>query len=150
MKRLHRSNRLWLVTAGFAAMIIWSYHGTEVKLGELLGGEGMRQMAAYLARLFPPDLSAGALRDAGIGAVETFAISFVGSIIAVFIALPLSLSTARTLLYRGILYEGQRLSPLSKMLRVTVYASAKGLLNLLRTIPEPNTRRRNRPSGSDQ
>ncbi len=117
-------------------MIIWSYHGTEVKLGELLGGEGMRQMAAYLARLFPPDLSAGALRDAGIGAVETFAISFVGSIIAVFIALPLSLSTARTLLYRGILYEGQRLSPLSKMLRVTVYASAKGLLNLLRTIPE--------------
>jgi len=126
----------WLVALGFVLLIVWSYQGTRVDLGSLLGGEGLRQMAGYFAKLFPPDLSSTALRDAGVGAVETFAISFVGSILAVCIALPLALLTSRTMLYRGILYEGRRLSTASRVLRVGVYAAAKALLNVLRTIPE--------------
>jgi phosphonate transport system permease protein len=126
----------WLVASGFVLLIVWSYQGIRVDLGSLLGGEGLRQMAGYFAKLFPPDLSSTALRDAGVGAVETFAISFVGSILAVCIALPLALLTSRTMLYRGILYEGRRLSTASRALRVGVYAAAKALLNVLRTIPE--------------
>ncbi|MFQ5521042.1 MAG: phosphonate ABC transporter, permease protein PhnE, partial [Candidatus Methylomirabilia bacterium] len=136
MEQTRRSVLPWLVSAGFAALIVWSGYGEEVDLGGLLGAEGLRQMLAYVARLFPPDFSAPVVREAAAGAVETFAISFVGSLLAVAIALPLSVLTTRTILYRGILYEGGRLGPGNRSLRIGVYALAKGLLNLLRTIPE--------------
>lgn len=131
-----RSLGPWLVSAGFIALVLWSYAGTQVNPVELLGGEGRKQMATYLGKLFPPDLSTKTVTGAGIGAVETFAISFLGSLLAVLIALPLAILTARTLLYQGILYEGRRLSPASKGFRIGVYAMAKGTLNVLRTIPE--------------
>jgi phosphonate transport system permease protein len=124
------------MTAGFVALILWSYRGAQVDLASLLGGEGRSQMAAYVVRLFPPDLSAKVLWGAATGAVETFAISFLGSLLAVGLALPLAVLTTRSLLYRGILYEGQRLSRPSWAVRIGLYAGAKALLNLLRTIPE--------------
>ena len=126
----------WLTLAGFTILIAWSYRGTGVDLGSLLGGEALRQMAAYVVRLFPPDLSPATLRGAAVGAVETFAISFLGSLLAICLALPLSLLTTRTLLYQGILYEGHTLSRASLMFRVGVCVAGKALLRLLRTIPE--------------
>ena len=133
-----RPNRAWAlwVSAGFAALLVWSWHGTRVDLASLFGGEGMRQIAAYVGKLFPPDLSRATLRDVGAGAVETFAISLIGSLLSVCIALPLSLLATRTLLYRGILFEGRPPGPAARVLRVAVYASGKAALNLLRTIPE--------------
>ncbi len=125
-----------LVSAGFAALIIWSYRGSGIDLGTLFGAEGLQQIGLYIAKLFPPDLSARALREAGVGAVETFAISFAGSVLAVCLALPLALFTTRSLLYRGVLYEGRAMPPAARALRVGIYAGAKALLNLLRTIPE--------------
>ena len=126
----------WLTLAGFTILIAWSYRGTGVDLGSLLGGEALRQMAAYVVRLFPPDLSPATLREAAVGAVETFAISFLGSLLAICLALPLSLLTTRTLLYQGILYEGHTLSRASLMFRVGVCVAGKALLRVLRTIPE--------------
>ena len=125
-----------LVSAGFAALIVWSYRGTGIDLDQLFGAEGLRQIGVYVTKLFPPDLSTGALREAGIGAVETFAISFAGSVLAACIALPLALLTTRSLLYRGVLFEGQRMGVGVRLLRVGIYAAAKAVLNLLRTIPE--------------
>ena len=125
-----------LRSAGFVALIVWSYHGTGADPGQLFGQEGLRQIALYLAGLFPPDLSSSALRDAGVGAVETFAISFVGSVLSLCIALPLALFTTRSMLYQGILYEGGQMPRSKRARRVGVYAAAKALLNLLRTIPE--------------
>ncbi len=126
---------LW-VGAGFVALLVWSWHGTRVDLGTLLGGEGLRQIASYTGRLFPPDLSAAMLRDAGAGAVETLAISLIGSLLSVCIALPLGVLATRTLLYRGILFEGRALGPGARTLRVALYALGKAVLNVLRTIPE--------------
>jgi len=126
----------WLVTGGFVALVVWSGLGIQVDVGALVGGEGRHQMAVYVKKLFPPDLSAPMLREALVGAIETFAISFVGSLLAVLIALPLSVLTTRTILYRGILYAGRRLGSGEKGFRVGVYASAKAVLNVLRTIPE--------------
>ena len=126
----------WLTLAGFTILIAWSYRGTGVDLGSLLGGEALRQMAAYVVRLFPPDLSPATLREAAVGAVETFAISFLGSLLAICLALPLSLLTTRTLLYQGILYEGHTLSRASLRFRVGVCVAGKTLLRVLRTIPE--------------
>lgn len=126
----------WVASAGVGLLIAWSYYGTQVDPGALFGEEGRHQIATYVAKLFPPDLSAKTLRDAAAGAVETFAISFVGSLLAVVVALPLSVLTTRSLLYRGVLYEGRRLGPVSKSARLAVYVMAKAVLNVLRTIPE--------------
>ena len=133
-----RPGRAWAlwVSAGFAALLLWSWRGTGVDLGSLFGREGLRQIATYVGKLFPPDIAAATLRDAGAGALETFAISLIGSLLSVCIALPLSLLATRTLLYRGILYEGRRLDPGARALRVSLYSLGKALLNLLRTIPE--------------
>jgi phosphonate transport system permease protein len=128
--------RGWLVSAGIVGLVLWSYRGTGVDLGQLIGPEGLRQIAVYVGGLFPPDLSWAALRDAGTGAVETFAISLVGSVLAVGIALPLALLTARTLLYHGVLFEVRPPALGARALRIGTYAGAKALLNLLRTIPE--------------
>ena len=126
----------WATAAGAIALVLWSARGTQVDLGTLLGDEAVRQIATYVAKLFPPDLSAAAVAAAGRGALETFAISFVGSMLSVAIALPLALLTMRTLLYRGILYERRELGALRRVAGVAVFAGAKALLNVLRTIPE--------------
>ena len=130
-----RTWALW-TAAGFAVLLIWSWQGTRVDLPSLLGGEGLRQIALYVGKLFPPDLSAGTLREAGTGAIETFAISLIGSLLSVCIALPLSALATRTLLYRGILFEGRPPRPLARALGIAAYAAGKATLNLLRTIPE--------------
>ncbi|MBI2527724.1 MAG: phosphonate ABC transporter, permease protein PhnE [Candidatus Rokubacteria bacterium] len=126
----------WLTLAAGAGLVAWSYQGTEVDLRGLLAGEAAGQMVAYVARLFPPDLSRAALASDAQGAVETFAISFVGSLLAVGLALPLSLVATRTLLYRGVLYESRRLSPAARLGRMAVCAAGRALLAFLRTIPE--------------
>lgn len=126
---------LW-VGAGMAALIVWSSHGTQVDLGTLASAEAWRQMWTYAARLFPPDLSAAAVRDAANGAVETFAISLLGSLLAALIGLPLSLLATRTLLFRGILYEARPLPATEKAVRVALFGAAKAILNVLRTVPE--------------
>jgi phosphonate transport system permease protein len=130
-----RAFPLW-IGAGFAALLVWSWHGTGVDPAALFGREGLGQIAAYVLKLFPPDLSAHALRDAARGAVETFAISLIGSLLSVGMAVPLSLLATRTLLYRGILFEGRPPGPGARALRVALYAAGKATLRVLRTIPE--------------
>ncbi|MBI2204073.1 MAG: phosphonate ABC transporter, permease protein PhnE [Candidatus Rokubacteria bacterium] len=131
-----RAPASWAIAAAAVALVVWSAHGAGVDFVTLFGGEAIRQIGLYVARLFPPDLSPVALRAAAVGAVETFAISFVGSLLSVMIALPLAIATMRTLLYRGALYEGQQLHASRRLAGVAVYAAAKAILNVLRTIPE--------------
>ena len=133
-----RPGRAWALwtSAGFAVLLVWSWRGAGVDLATLFGRDGLSQIAVYVGKLFPPDLSAATLREALRGAVETFAISLIGSLLSVCIALPLSLLATRTLLYRGILFEGRPLGPGGRALRVALFACGKAALNLLRTIPE--------------
>jgi phosphonate transport system permease protein len=138
MATLARSNRRGTAWIGGAALVllVWSYHGAGIEPATLFGGEALRQIATYVVRLFPPDLSAPAVRDAAAGAVETFAISLVGSVLSVAIALPLSVVACRTMLFRGILYEARPLGRVERTVRVGAFALAKSVLNVLRTIPE--------------
>jgi len=131
--------RPWLALwapAGAIVLIVWSSRGTQVDVGALTSVEAWREMWAYASRLFPPDLSGAAVRDAAQGAIETFAISLVGSVLAVLIGLPLSLFASRTLLFRGLLYEARPLPRLEKTARLTIFGTAKAVLNVLRTVPE--------------
>jgi phosphonate transport system permease protein len=92
-------------------------------------------MAAYVRKLFPPDLSTPMLLEAARGAAETFAISIAGTSLALVIAFPLSFLATRTMLFGGILYAREELG-WRRQPRVALYVAAKSALNLLRTIPE--------------
>jgi phosphonate transport system permease protein len=134
--RAARATTGWLFAVGMFALVLWSWRGTGVDFRTLLSPEGLGQIGVYIDRLFPPDLSAATLGDAGVGAAETFAISLVGSVLAVVIALPMSFLITRTVLFEGVLYEGGRLGPLSKALRLAAYTLGKTVLAVLRTVPE--------------
>ena len=99
----------WVGAAAAAGLVAWSLGGTGVDLLALLSPEGLGQMATYARRLFPPDLSAATLREAGAGALETFAISLVGTCLAAAIAVPLAFLATRTVLFSGILYAREDL-----------------------------------------
>ncbi len=124
----------WLGWAALAGALLWSYRGTAADIGAVLGPEGLAQMAAYGRRLFPPDLSAPLLREVAIGASETFAISFLGTLLAVLIAFGLVFFASANLAFAGLLFEMER--PVVRGLRLLLYGTARGLLNLLRTVPE--------------
>src|SRR5262249_15647323 len=126
----------WLTAAGLMALVAWSYQGTRIDLAALTSGEAVREIATYLGKLFPPDLSSPSLRGALAGAWETFAISLVGSVLSVCVAFPLALGATRTLLYRGVLYEGQTLSWPQRTFRIAVVAASKTVLAVFRTVPE--------------
>lgn len=117
-------------------LIIWSYRGTEVHLGQLFSRDSGGAILAYLGRLFPPDLSPAVLREAFWGSVETFAISFISTLMAAVIALSVVFFASRNLIYSGLLYEMEPTRSWSRSLRMVPYLIAKGLLNGLRTIPE--------------
>jgi len=120
--------------AALAGALIWSYRGTAADVTALLGPEGLARMGAYVRRLFPPDLSAPLLREVAASAAETFAISFLGTLLAVLIALGLTFFASANLAFSGLLFELER--PAVRAARLLIYGSARGLLNLLRTIPE--------------
>ena len=126
----------YLSLAVLGALIIWSYQGTQIHLGQLFSRDGGGQILAYIGRLYPPDFSAAVLREALRGAMETFAISFISTLMAAAIALSVVFFASRNLIYSGLLYEMEPARSWSRALRMVPHVMAKGLLNGLRTIPE--------------
>lgn len=121
----------WLGLASAGALVLWSARGTQVDLATLLSREALGQMATYARRLFPPDLSGPVLAEAAAGAVETFAISLVGTCLAAVIALPLAVAAARV-----AALDEQAGPRRHRWPRAALRATAKAVLNVLRTVPE--------------
>jgi phosphonate transport system permease protein len=118
------------------ALFIWSYYGSEIRLTDLFSREAGAQIFAYIAGLFPPDFSPDVIREAIRGTFETFAISFMGTLMAAMIALAIVFFASRNLIYSGLLYEMEPRRGSSLALRMVPYFLAKALLNCLRTVPE--------------
>ncbi|CEA06005.1 ABC transporter permease [Pseudomonas saudimassiliensis] len=114
MKR-HLEVLLWV--ALLLAAIIASFSWLQLDLAALFRGDGLAQMQQYAGSFFPPDTSAGWLRQIVDGALETLAISAIGTLLAALAGAGLSLLAAG------------RLGAVAKML-------ARLLLNALRSIPE--------------
>ena len=125
----------FLVPAGIAVLILWSWRGTHFDPVDLLGRDGRAQMLAYLRKLFPPDLSPHLLRQVLSWSLETFAISFMGTLLAVAIAFAFVFCASRNLAFSGVLFEADEARRPWRVLRVGLYLVAKGTLNLLRTVP---------------
>ncbi len=125
-----------LVLAGMLVFLVWSYRGAGIDLTQLFSRDGGEQILIYMTRLVPPDFSPTVLREAATGSVETFAISFMGTLMAVVIALAMVFFASRNLIYSGLLYEMEPKQGWRRGLRFLPYLVAKSLLNILRTIPE--------------
>jgi phosphonate transport system permease protein len=126
----------YLIVALLIALIVWSYRGSQVNLGDLFSREGGGQILAYVKKLFPPDFSPFTLQEALRGTIETFAISFVGTLMAAVIALAVVFFACRNLMYSGLLYEMEPREWWKRALRLVLYVSARSLLNMIRTVPE--------------
>jgi len=124
-----------MIVAGFFALIVWSYVGTEFSLRGLLGGDSATQIWNYVTKLFPPELSKDFVLKTGYWALETFAMSFLGTILAVVIALALVFFSSRNLMFAGLLFEMEGRRPWVRAFRTGLYLGAKSTLNLLRTVP---------------
>ncbi|PAU87757.1 phosphonate ABC transporter, permease protein PhnE [Pseudomonas sp. WN033] len=105
----------WLLLIGAAVSASFWY--LDMDLGGLLRGDSPQQMQAYALSFFPPDSSANWLRQISRGALETLAISAIGTLLAALLGAGLSLLAAG------------RLGRLAK-------AAARLLLNALRSVPE--------------
>jgi phosphonate transport system permease protein len=125
-----------LLLVAVLAFLVWSYRGAEIDLSQLFSRDGLGQILIYLAKLVPPDFSPNVLREAWKGTIETFAISFMGTLMAVAIALAIVFFASRNLIYSGLLYEMEPTQGWKRSARMIPYLAAKSLLNILRTIPE--------------
>ena len=120
----------------FLVFLIWSYRGAQIDLFQLFSRDSFEQILIYLKKLVPPDLSPEVLRETVKGTIETFAISFMGTILAVFIALSVVFFASRNLIFSGLLYEMEAKQGWRRSARMVPYLAAKSLLNILRTVPE--------------
>ncbi len=131
-------SRRWFLFAMAGAvgiLVWWSARGTGVDLTLLLW-EGPRAILSYATRLFPPDLRPEFLADTAVGALETLAISIMGSLLSMVVAFAVVFFASANLMYAGVLFEREQASSVRRGLRLSVYLVAKGLLNVLRSIPE--------------
>ncbi|WP_410952897.1 phosphonate ABC transporter, permease protein PhnE [Pseudomonas sp. S1(2024)] len=107
----------WLVLGAIVAAVMASFAYLELDLQALVGNGGLGQMGDYAGRFLHPDLSAGHLRAVAHGALETLAMSGLGTLLAMLLGMLLALPAA-----------GRFGWPLQ--------ACARLLLNALRAIPE--------------
>lgn len=125
-----------VVLGSILLFFLWSYRGAGIDLSQLFSADSAEQMLRYVKKLAPPDLSPAVLREAFKGTIETFAISFMGTLLAVAIALSIVFFASRNLIYSGLLYEMEPGQRWKRAARMIPYLAAKSLLNILRTVPE--------------
>ena len=106
-----------LLLGAIAVAVVASFAYLELDLRALVGNGGLGQMGEYAGRFLHPDLSAGHLRAVAHGALETLAMSGLGTLLAMLLGMLLALPAA-----------GRFGWPLQ--------ACARLLLNALRAIPE--------------
>jgi phosphonate transport system permease protein len=131
-----RSQAKNFLLVAVAAFFIWSTMAAEIDLTQLFSPDSFAQIVIYLKKLFPPDVSPAVLRETIKGTLETFAISFMGTLMAVAIAVSVVFFAARNLIYSGLLYEMEPRRGWSRAVRMMPYLGAKALLNIFRTVPE--------------
>ncbi|MBS7663405.1 phosphonate ABC transporter, permease protein PhnE [Pseudomonas lalucatii] len=100
-----------------AAAVLASFAYLGIDLAGLFAGDSPSQMASYAGAFLRPDFTAAHLRAIGSGAIETLAMSALGTLLAVLLGLLLALPAAGRL---GWLAHG----------------GARLLLNALRAVPE--------------
>jgi phosphonate transport system permease protein len=114
-----------------------SWHIAQIEPGLLFGAQGQRHIWTFLTGLFPPELSRAFLRLLVVPTLETVQISIMGTTLAIILGFPLALLATDRLCFAGIVYEMDgKASGWRRMVRRSLYLSARMLLNLCRSIPD--------------
>jgi phosphonate transport system permease protein len=111
-----------------------SFWKAEVDVRALVGVDGRAQVVRMVAEMVPPEMSISFLTLMAWPVVETLQISIMGMVIAISIAVPMSLFATSTLTWTGILHE--RDAAASRVLGFAPYAMARSALSVLRSVPE--------------
>lgn len=106
-----------VVSALIALLVAASFITLDLQLGALLTADARAKIAEFASGFAPPDFSPAFLERVARGAVETLAMSALGSLIAAVLGLLLAL-------------------PASRVTRPGLRRAARLLLNALRSIPE--------------
>lgn len=121
-------------------VVIVSAWISEVDPVTLFGGNARSQMWAFIVEGLPPDLSreyllGHSLRDGLLWAViETVAISIVGIVLAVAIAIPLALTGAANVTHRGAMHVDS--TPMQSTVGRGVYRTSHSIASFLRSVPD--------------
>lgn len=94
--------------------------------------KNLASMGRFASGLWPMELSTDFLKDVGKLILETLAISVVGTVLAIILALPLTVGALRL---RGEEYSGEN-RRVPWLARWTLYYLSRFTLNLFRGIPE--------------
>ncbi len=106
-----------LTSGALLAAVIASFAYLDIDFGSLFSGESAASMAGFVGSFFPPDLDPAFLRKAAYGAVQTFAVAMIGTLLAAAAGLLIALPAS-----------GRHGLAASRMSRF--------ILNLLRSVPE--------------
>ena len=88
--------------------VVASFAYLAVDWHQLFSGESMRLMARFVAEFFPPDLSPAFVAKAAWGALQTFAVAAIGTLLAVVAASVLALPAAGRSAWRRGWRRGSR------------------------------------------
>lgn len=113
-----RCTACWF-TLGLAVLVVASFWTLDLQWAQFLSLDAARSMNRFLGEFFPPDLSEPFLRKVGVGALETLAMSLLGTLIAAVLGLALAQPASR-------LHEGDR---------AWARAPTRLVLNALRSVP---------------
>ncbi|MBA2724207.1 MAG: phosphonate ABC transporter, permease protein PhnE, partial [Methylibium sp.] len=102
---------------GLVAAVAASFAYLAVDYRQLFSNESMRLMAKFVGEFFPPDAAPAFLAKAAWGALQTFAVAAIGTLLAVGFGAAIALPAA------GRFGLAPRLT-------------ARSLLNFLRSVPE--------------
>ena len=105
------------VLLALLAAVLASFIGLGIDYGGLFSAESLRSMARFVAEFFPPDLSAAFVSKTAWAALQTLAVSALGTLLAVLLGAALALPAAGR--FGGAARHAARL-----------------LLNVLRGVPE--------------
>lgn len=127
----------WLLS--LAVVLIVAAWIAEVDPMVLFSRDARVQMWAFISEGIPPNMSRDyilgrSLQDGLLWAVvETLAISIVGTVLAIVLAVPLALASTATVTYRGPLHTG--VSPLQRILGRVMNHISRFVLSFLRSVP---------------
>ena len=90
-----RCKACWF-TLGLLLLVVASFWSLDLQWRAFLSLDAAASMGRFVSEFFPPDLSAPFVRKVVVGAVETLAMSALGTVLAAVLGLLLALPASRT------------------------------------------------------
>ncbi len=118
-----RCKACWFV-AGLLVLVIASFYTLDLKWAQFFSSDAVTKMGKFVAELFAPDVRPKFLNKLFFAALETLAMSAVGTLLAVALGLVLALPASRT-------QSGD-----AAKVRSALRLATRLILNALRSIPE--------------